>query len=136
MIVLDTSALVAIIQAEPECDTFLNVIRTAERVVVSAVSVLEAGMVLYARKGETGIDETTNLLDGMGVEIVPFDAALVQGALQAFVRYGKGNNSPARLNFGDCAVYALAKSMNAPLLFKGNDFSETDISAAWRPVAP
>ena len=130
MIVVDTSAVVAILHAEPECNAFLNLIRNSERVLITAVSVLEAGMLLHARRGTTGITELGDLIEGMGVEIVPFDAPLASRALQAFVRYGKGNNPRSRLNFGDCAVYALAKSMNAPLLFKGDDFAATDLVPA------
>ena len=130
MIVVDTSAVLAIIQGEPEADAFLDLIRQADRVVISAVSVLEAGMVLRGRRGPVGLDPLTEIIDGMAIEIIPFDAPLVAGALDAFGRYGKGIDPAARLNMGDCATYALAKGMNAPLLFKGNDFTATDLTPA------
>jgi ribonuclease VapC len=130
MIAVDTSAILAIIQGEPEADTFIEIIKTAERVVILAVSVLEAGMVLRGRRGLSGLSDLTNILDGMAIEIVAFDADLANIALDAFNRYGKGLNAAAKLNLGDCAAYALAKSLSVPLLFKGNDFSATDITAA------
>ncbi len=130
MIVVDTSAIIAIIQAEPECATFLDHVRQTDRALMSAVSMLEAGMVLRARRGPAGIAELVDLVEAMAIEVVPFDAAQADGALQAFAVYGKGQNPKARLNLGDCATYALAKAMGAPLLFKGNDFSTTDLVAA------
>jgi ribonuclease VapC len=130
MIVVDTSAIIAIIQAEPECTTFLDHVRRADRALISAVSMLEAGMVLRARRGPAGVAELADLVEAMGIEVVPFDAALADGALAAFAVYGKGLHPQARLNLGDCATYALAKAMSAPLLFKGDDFPATDIVAA------
>ena len=130
MIVVDTSAIIAIIQAEPECATFVDCVRRADRALMSAVSMLEAGMVLRARRGPAGVVELVDLVEAMAIEVVPFDAALADGALQAFAVYGKGQHPKARLNLGDCATYALAKAMDAPLLFKGSDFPATDIVAA------
>lgn len=74
--------------------------------------------------------ELAGIIDGMGIEIVPCDAPLAKIALKAFERYGKGNHSKARLSLGDCAAYALAKSKNVPLLYKGTDFASTDIASA------
>lgn len=130
MIVVDTSALLAVIQDEPEAALFLSAIRDTERALMSAVSVLEAGMVLRARRGVSAVAELASFLESMAIEVVPFDVVLASLALDAFERFGKGISSKARLNFGDCAVYALAKGMNAPLLYKGNDFAATDITAA------
>lgn len=130
MIVVDTSAIIAIIQAEPECAMFLDHVRRADRALMSAISMLEAGMVLRARHGPAGVVELVDLIEAMAIEVVPFDAALADGALQAFAVYGKGMHPQARLNLGDCAAYALAKAMGTPLLFKGNDFAATDILAA------
>jgi ribonuclease VapC len=129
MIVVDTSAIIAIIQAEPQCATFLYHVRRADRALMSAVSMLEAGMVLRARRGPAGIAELVDLIEAMAIEVVPFDASMADGALQAFATYGKGQNPQARLNLGDCATYALARAMGAQLLFKGNDFTATDIVA-------
>ena len=98
MIAADTSAIVAIIQEEPECEAFLELIRNADAVCFSAVSMLEAGMVLRSRRGPGAEAELVGIIDGMGIEIVPFDAPLAKLALQAFERYGKGNHSKARHN--------------------------------------
>ena len=132
MIVVDTSAVLAVIQGEPEVDVYLDLIRQADRAVISAVSVLEAGMVLRGRRGPVGLDLLTGIIDGMAIEILPFDAPLAAAALAAFGQYCKGLNPNARLNMGDCASYALAKVMDAPLLFKENDFAATDLV----PAAP
>lgn len=130
MIAVDTSALLAVIQGEPESDAFIAAIRAADRAVIAAVSLLEAGMVLRARRGLEGIAELDDFIDAMAIDIVPFDVALARLALEAFGRYGKGIDPRARLNMGDCAAYALAKGLNAPLLYKGNDFAATDITPA------
>lgn len=130
MIVVDTSALLAIIQKEPECVPFLAMIRNADRVFVSAVTLFEASIVLHARRGIDGTNDLSDLVDAMGIDIVAFDVASAQSALDAFRVFGKGIHPKARLNLGDCAAYALAKGMSAPLLFKGDDFAATDITAA------
>ena len=130
MIVVDTSALLAIIQKEPECVPFLALIRSAERVFVSAVTLFEASIVLHARRGLDGTNDLADLVDAMGIDIVSFDVTSAQASLDAFRTFGKGIHPKARLNLGDCAAYALAKGMNVPLLYKGNDFAATDITAA------
>ena len=127
MIVIDTSALIAILTHEPERMVFYQVIASADRCFVSAVSYQEAGQVVFARSGINGLHDLEDLLALIKAEIVPHDIHLAAFALEAFRRYGKGIHSKARLNFCDCAVYALARSMNAPLLFKGDDFTETDL---------
>jgi ribonuclease VapC len=127
MIAIDTSALIAIFRMEPEAERFLKTIVGAEARIISALSVLEASMVMIGR-GEGGAE--TSLLDEFlltaAVRIVPFDAIQADLARQAFQRFGKGRHKAA-LNLGDCASYALAKSQDAPLLFKGADFIFTDI---------
>lgn len=89
----------------------------------------ETGIVIGARRGFESAIEVMALLTELRIEIIPFAEQHISRALEAYGRYGKGIDPKARLNLGDCAAYALAKSMNAPLLFKGNDFSETDILA-------
>lgn len=130
MIVVDSSALVAILRREPEADAFLEVIAAADRCLLSAVSLLETSMVLAGRSGDASswieLDEVVAQAD---IEVVPQDAALTEAARAAFLRYGKGRHGAA-LNLGDCAVYALASSRNLPLLFKGDDFTRTDVEAA------
>ncbi len=127
MIVIDTAALVAIFNHEPERTAFFEAIATADRCLVSAVTYQEAGHVLIAKRGVNGLYDLEDFLALIKAEIIPHDVNLAAMSLEAFRRYGKGIDPKARLNFCDCAVYALAKAMNAPLLFKGNDFTETDV---------
>jgi ribonuclease VapC len=102
----------------------------ANRLPISAVNVHETGIVLRARRGVAAADRLWLFLQVENdFEIIPFDELQAREALLAFDRYGKGINSRARLNLADCAAYALAKTMNSPLLFKGGDFSETDLKA-------
>jgi ribonuclease VapC len=129
VIAVDTSALVAIIHGEAEAQAFALRIAAEDRCLVSAVSVLEASIVLANLGGGTSWLELDALIAGFDLRICAHDAALTDIARQAFLRFGKGRH-PAKLNFGDCAAYALAKSEGLALLFKGNDFSQTDIAAA------
>ncbi|WP_431860633.1 type II toxin-antitoxin system VapC family toxin [Azospirillum sp.] len=129
MIVIDTSALIAILRAEPEKAHFEQVIANANGRLVCAVSVFEAAMVTIGRSATDTGDGLDAVLEAMGVEIAPFDADLAAIARDAFIRFGKGSH-PAGLNMGDCASYALAKSLDLPLLFKGDDFSRTDVTPA------
>ena len=130
MIVVDSSALIAILRREPEADAFLEIIAAADRCLLSAVSLLETSMVLAGRWGDArSWTELDALVAQAGIEVVPQDAALTEAARAAFLRYGKGRDG-AGLNLGDCAVYALASSRDLPLLFKGTDFAQTDIEVA------
>ena len=129
-IVVDTSAVVAILRDEPERDRFVNAILTASPRLMSAVSLQEAGMVIAGRFGDEAAWEPLDaLLDRLGVEIVAHDGVLAGLARTAFLRFGKGRHA-AGLNFGDCASYALAKAHEVPLLFKGEDFGRTDVRIA------
>ena len=128
-IAVDTSAIVAILRNEPEKDRFVDALLAASARFMSAVSLQEAGMVIAGRFGDDTIWEPLDaLLARLDVEIVAHDAALARIARTAFLRFGKGRH-PAQLNFGDCAAYALARANGLPLLFKGGDFSKTDIVA-------
>jgi ribonuclease VapC len=129
MIVIDTSALIAVLNHEPERTAFYQAIVAADRCLVSAVTYQEAGHVLIAKRGVNGLYDLEDFLALIKAEIIPHDMHLAALALEAFRRYGKGIDPKARLNFCDCAVYALAKAMQAPLLFKGEDFTETDLRA-------
>ncbi len=126
---LDTSALLAILQDEPEQEEFLAKLGMAQRGQVSAVSVLEAAMVLEGRRGEDAGSDLDLFLSRAEIEIVAFDEEQLRIARSAFRRFGKGRHR-AGLSFGDCAVYALAKWSGEPLLFNGEDFSETDVLQA------
>ena len=128
MIVIDTSALIAILSEEPERDGFYKAIAAADRRLVSSVIYQEAGQVLLSRKGVNGLYDLQDFLALIGAEIVPHDKALAEAAVLAFQRFGKGIDPRARLNFCDCAAYALAKGVGAPLLFKADDFVHTDVT--------
>ncbi len=133
MIVVDSSALVAVLRREAEADEFLHVIAAnAGGCLLSSVSLLETSMVLAGRGGRAaawaGLDA---LIARAGVQVMPQNGALAQVAREAFLRFGKGRH-PAGLNLGDCATYALAKTQDLPLLFKGGEFSQTDLI----PAAP
>ena len=130
MIVIDTSALMAIMFTEPEGDAFLTVMHRARRVLISTATVLEARMVTYGRYGQRGIVLLDDLLATGIFESVAPDDRTVAAAFNAFVAYGKGSGHGAGLNFGDVFSYALAKTRDLPLLFKGEDFSKTDIRPA------
>ncbi len=130
MIVVDSSALIAILEYESDAATYARIIHQADHLLISAVNVLETGMVLRARHGDTAVERMWRFLKNENdFEIVPFDEEQLRAAVAAFDRFGKGIHSRARLNLADCAAYALAATMNAPLLFKGDDFAATDLKA-------
>jgi ribonuclease VapC len=127
MIVVDSSALLAILFREPEKQAFEDLVASADRCIISAVNAHETATVLRVRHGRAAVERLWRLLSENEIEIIAFDEAQVRAAAVAFDRYGKGMQSKAQLNLSDCAAYALAKSMSAPLLFKGGDFAETDL---------
>jgi ribonuclease VapC len=127
--ILDTSALLAILLDEPERPAFVRCIESEPIRRASAASILEASMVLEARFGSAAEGALDLFLHRAGVEIIAFDQDQLAIARSAFRRYGKGRH-PACLNFGDCITYALARFMDEPLLFKGTDFPSTDITPA------
>ena len=126
--VVDTSAVLAILLQEADASVFAEAIETAELRLISAVSVLEAGILLRSRKGDVGEQELDTFLAASGLQVVPFDEEQALVARSGFSRFGRGR-PPAGLNFGDCAVYALAATRGEPVLFKGGDFSATDLEA-------
>ena len=130
MIVADTSALVAIVFAEPERAAFVQVLERADRVLLSTVSVVEARMVVHGRRGQRAVVLVDDLIRLPMFEVVSPGPAEMDAAYAAFVAFGKGSGHAAGLNFGDVFSYALAKVRNLPLLFKGDDFSQTDIASA------
>lgn len=125
--VIDTSALIAITLGEPQRDRLLDAIQAEPGRLLSSVSLLEAGMIVRARLGETAVALLYQLVDELATEIVPFDETQAKLAIAAFGRFGKGMGHTAQLNFGDCAVYALAGSRGESLLAIGNDFAATDL---------
>ncbi|MBS0297392.1 MAG: type II toxin-antitoxin system VapC family toxin [Proteobacteria bacterium] len=127
MIVVDTSALLAIAQDEPTtAAACAAAIEAEDRVLISAGTVAEA-LIVAGRRGAR--DEVQSLIESLGFEVAPVTAAAAQRMAQAYDRWGKGVN-PAGLNFGDCFAYELAKTTDCPLLFVGDDFNRTDVKAA------
>jgi ribonuclease VapC len=127
--VVDSSALVAILREEPGHEPFLQKALSADRTLVGATVAFETAMVLSARWRRDARSTLHGLLRTIGAEIVPFTEEHHETAVSAFLRYGKGRH-PAGLNFGDCMSYAFARVSGLPLLYTGNDFSKTDITAA------
>ena len=127
--VVDTSALVAILLQEDDAPRFTAALAAADAPVISAATFAEAGIVIGLRRGLEGERDLDRLLSKAGIEVVPVDAEQAELARGAYRRFGKGLH-PAGLNFGDCFAYALASARALPLLFKGDDFRQTDIEAA------
>jgi ribonuclease VapC len=127
--VIDTSALIAILLNETEGKEFADAIGADQRRLLSSASLLEAGIVIEARKGPAGGRELDLLLHRARMEVVPLTVTQVEIAREAWRQFGRGNHR-AGLNFGDCCAYALSKSSGEPLLYKGGDFAATDIRSA------
>src|ERR1035437_8619369 len=134
--VIDASALVAIALHEPSRDALMRAIRAAARRTISSVSLLEAGMVLRSRSGQLGVQKLYGFLEELGVETAVFDAAQAKLGVGAFTRFGKGMGHRAQLNFGDCAVYALAALRGEALLATGNDFAAAEVTVEARTSEP
>ncbi|MEM7584517.1 MAG: type II toxin-antitoxin system VapC family toxin [Acidobacteriota bacterium] len=124
--VIDTSAVLAILFGEPEASLFARAIASDPKRLMSSVSAFEAAVIIGARKGPLGVRELDLMTHSAAITVVSFDEQQVQMARTAYEKFGKGRH-PAALNLGDCASYALARASGEPLLFKGEDFSRTDI---------
>jgi ribonuclease VapC len=124
--VIDTSAIMAMLLAEPSAERIIAAVEADTRRLVSAATVVEASLVMLGRYGEAGDPLLDRLLRSLGAEVVAVDEEQVALARDAALRYGRGR-SPAALNFGDCFSYALAVARDEPLLFVGDDFSKTDV---------
>ncbi len=127
MIVADTSAFAAVIFQEPDADRYAGALTDSVSVIVPAPSALELRLVLCRRFGRAAMSLADQLLSAPSIQIVEWNAAHLPLATDALARFG---GRPARLNFGDCMVYAVAKALDAPLLYKGEDFARTDIRSA------
>ncbi len=125
--VLDTSALMALLLDEPEAESFRLALELDAVRLVSSATLLETALVIETRKGEAGGRELDLLIHKADIMVVPADEAQVSEARRAFRRFGKGRH-PAALNYGDLFAYALAHTSGEPLLFKGEDFAKTDIA--------
>lgn len=135
MMVIDTSALVAILGDEPERRVFNELIEAATATSISAANLLEARMVLFARSGDNAVSSLDAFVLKSGMTVMEVSPRMADIAFDAYRRFGKGTGHAAALNYGDCFSYALAKHLGAPLLFKGDDFSRTDVRAATEDVA-
>ena len=127
--IVDTSALLAILEQEPEAQRMARAIGNAPASSLSAATLVEAGIVVQARKGDEGARDLDLLLLKLAVVVAPLTARQADLARKAFRNYGRGRH-PAALNLGDCFAYALAKDAAEPLLAKGDDFRQTDIVLA------
>jgi len=130
VIVVDTSALMAVVLREGDRDLFLDLMMAEPRKLMSAATVVEAAQVYAQAFGpEEASDRLYEDLDMLGIEIIALTGEHARAAVEAAMAFGKGRHR-AKLNFGDCFSYALAKSLDEPLLFKGNDFIHTDVKRA------
>jgi ribonuclease VapC len=130
--VVDTSAIVAIIIGEDERALFEDLILRTPVVVMSGASVVEACIALASKRHSYDVERLDESISTLRIDVRPIDGRQGRLARAAFLQYGRGR-SPAGLNFGDCFSYALAKARGDTLLFKGDDFLRTDIVPAWRP---
>ena len=127
MIVVDSSALIAIAFAEPEKAAFEGIIAAGSAVPIRRQCLRDGNRLAHA-PGAGAVERLCGKCSKTsGIEIIPFDEEQVLAAAEAYGHYGKGIHSKARLNLADCAAYALAKTMDAPLLFKGDDFAHPDV---------
>lgn len=127
--VIDASVLVAILTDEPDAPRYEEAIERDLTRLVSSATVLETSMVIESRVGEPGGRELDLLIHRARIAVIPFDEEQLALARDAFRRYGRGRH-PAALNFGDCFSYALSIARGEPLLYKGNDFAQTDVTSA------
>jgi ribonuclease VapC len=130
MIVVDTSALLSILQEEPDARTYAEAIAEADPALLSAASLAEAGIVMLNRHGLKGLGKLYRLVEEAGLRVESVTAEQARQAVEAYAAYGKGRKSGAALNYGDCFPYALAKATGLPLLFKGSDFERADVASA------
>lgn len=127
---VDSSAIVAILTAEEDADRLADRIEAADAPVTSAIAIFEAALGICRKRYATveeARDDVRAFLEAAGIEVVSIAGAEAEAALLAFSRYGKGRGHPAQLNMGDCFAYAVARTRDIPLLYRENDFSQTDI---------
>jgi ribonuclease VapC len=128
--VIDSSALIALLLGEPESTNFVTSIAASTTRLTLASSYLETAIVMLNRSGPDAPEKVDRLLADLSIDIFPFTQDQAVLAIAAYGRYGRGGSHPAGLNFGDCFTYALAKLTGEPVLFKGSDFSRTDLVSA------
>ncbi|MGE0499307.1 MAG: type II toxin-antitoxin system VapC family toxin [Rhizobiaceae bacterium] len=127
---VDASALCAILKNEPDRDSFISALKRDAEPFTSVVSVFETAMAITTLTGScaSASSEVIRFLEAAGIDVVPVDASHMNELALVRDRYGKGSGHPAQLNLGDCFSYAVAKSAGAAILYKGNDFAQTDLA--------
>lgn len=128
--IIDSSAVIAILRQEDGAEHLSRAIASAPSRIMPAPTYLETCMVFCGRKGPEGQVRVDSLLSATGIDVRPFSEDAARLAVAAFLKYGKGRGHPAQLNFGDCVSYAFSKLEAMPLLFRGDDFRLTDVEAA------
>jgi ribonuclease VapC len=128
--IVDTSALIAILKQEPEWETFANILDSVDSSRISASTYVELSIVVDRWKNPTASRRIDELIEQFRITIEPVSVEQARIARQAYRDYGKGSGHPASLNFGDCFSYALARAKREPILFKGADFVHTDLRSA------
>ena len=122
--------MVPILRNEPDASRFANALEQTERPIMSAGTLLELGIVALRREGAPLVSDLFDLISVSQIEVISVSEDQARTAIEAYRRLGRGSGHPARLNYGDCFSYALAKARNLPLLYKGDDFARTDIRSA------
>lgn len=131
---VDTSALIAVLNDEPDVTLYKQAFHQADALLLSTATLLEAACVVSRGRLDQGRKRLDILVESLSPDIVPFDLDQLAVAKAAYFRYGRGTGHPANLNMGDCFAYGLAKTRGLPLLFKGNDFTHTDVEPALKPT--
>lgn len=132
--IVDSSALVAILRLEPDAGRYNDAIAGTDRPKISAVNYVEAAIVVESARDPVATRRFDQFVTESGLSLVPVTASQALAARAAYRDFGKGSGHPARLNFGDCFAYALAAESGEPLLFKGDDFGHTDVTPALPPA--
>ena len=128
--IVDSSAVIAILRQEPDARTLFDAIREASSVAMSTATFVETAVVIDARRDPATSRELDDFYERIALKFIPVDEKQMRIAREAYRDFGRGSGHPARLNFGDCFAYALAKAAGEPLLYKGTDFGETDVASA------
>jgi ribonuclease VapC len=128
--IVDSSVLIAIVRREDDRETYVRKLATTDGLTISASTMLESRIVAQRSGFDEAESDVLALIDDNSIEVVPFSESQQKIAADAHRKYGRGSGHPARLNFGDCFAYALAKERGEPLLYKGKDFAQTDIESA------
>jgi ribonuclease VapC len=133
-LVIDSSAIIAILQDESDARSLASCLEQAASCIMSTATFMECGTVMAHKFGKAGLRDLRTLIELLETELVPVSREHAEIGMAAYERYGRGSGHPARLNYGDCFSYALAKARNLPLLFKGDDFIHTDVVPALKPA--